>query len=81
MISGAITMTTILSVLGDVTRWASNPRSYVDLTDAFAGGVGGGDLNQLCGLATQTPVLGIVAVDDPLFALLPSCTQHSAILP
>ena len=59
-------MTTISNVLGDVTLWAHVPATYTDLNDAFTGGAGGADLNRLCVLATQTPlVLGFVTLDDP----------------
>ena len=60
-------MTTISNVLGDVTRWAHLPLSSDELNDAFLGRAGVADLNRLCVLAHQTPiVLGFITSDDPL---------------
>ena len=43
------------------------PSSYDSLIGAFVNGPVGADINCLCGLATQTPiVLGLITADDPL---------------
>ena len=59
-------MTAISNVIGDVTLWAHLPATYTDLNAAFTGGADVADLNRLCVLAVQTPlVLDFVTTDDP----------------
>ena len=70
-------MTTVSHILGDVTRWEHVPGSYAELNDAFLNGGAGADLNRLCGLATQTPiVLGFVTSDDPMYVTFAHSPQR-----